>query len=134
MPHQNDRDMKELLFQIGVPFATAFLGGFAGWFFKRKRIAIENRGLATHNHRQDITNIDAAVDTWRKVVDNLEEQVARLLEQRQKDSQQISELSREVLSLRNEVLGLQNQLARQTEKQEKIERYERLLDENGIAF
>ena len=72
--------MKELLFQIGVPFATAFLGGFSGWFFKRKRIEIENRGLATSNHRQDITNIDAAVDTWRKVVDNLEEQISHLLE------------------------------------------------------
>ncbi|MCM1042380.1 MAG: hypothetical protein NC396_08165 [Bacteroides sp.] len=125
--------MKEILIQIGVPFATAFLGGFAGWFFKRKRYEIENRGLATTNHRQDITNIDAAIDTWKKVVDNLEEQVARLLEQRQKDSLQISELSREVLNLRNEVMSLQNQLARQNENQEKIKRYEDLLARNGIA-
>ncbi len=125
--------MKEILLQIGVPFATAFLGGFAGWFFKRKRFEIENRGLATTNHRQDITNIDAAVDTWRKVVDNLEEQIARLLEQRQRDSLQISELSREVLSLRNEVLCLQSKLEKQTGNLEKIARYERLLGENGIA-
>ena len=134
MPHPNGRDMKELLFQIGVPFATAFLGGFAGWFFKRKRIEIENRGLATSNHRQDITNIDAAVDTWRKVVDNLEEQISHLLEQRQKDSLQISELSREVLNLRNEVLVLQNKLEQQAGNLEKIARYEKLLNENGIVF
>lgn len=126
--------MKELLLQIGVPFATAFLGGFAGWFFKRKRFEIENRGLDTSNDRQDITNIDAAVDTWRKVVDNLEEQIARLLEQRQKDSLQISELSQEVLNLRNEVLVLQNRLEQQAGNLEKIARYEKLLNENGISF
>lgn len=125
--------MKEILIQIGVPFTTAFLGGFAGWFFKRKRYEIENRGLSTTNHRQDITNIDAAIDTWKKVVDNLEEQVARLLEQRQKDSLQISELSREVLTLRNEVMHLQNQLTLQNENQEKIKRYEELLAQNGLA-
>ncbi len=126
--------MEPLIYQILIPFATAFLGGFCGWFFKRKRIEKENQGLDDANKRQEITNIDAAVDTWQKVVDSLEVQIGKLLKQRQEDSRQISELSNEVCDLRRQVILLQSQLVSQEEYQAKIERYERLLAKHGIAY
>lgn len=126
--------MNTLLYQIAVPFATAFLGAFAGWFFKRKRLERENKALDSENQRKEITNIDAAVATWQKVVDALELQIAKLLEQRKEDNHQIAELSREVCDLRREVNRLQSKLAAQTEYQAKIERYEKLLDAHGIAY
>ncbi len=126
--------METIALQIIIPFLTAFLGGFAGWFFKRKRLAKENKALDSENNRKDITNIDAAVDTWQKVVDALEGQVSKLLEQRQADSLQITELSRKVCELQMQVTNLKAALQSQSEYQAKIERYEKLLAAHGIAY
>lgn len=126
--------METLAYQIVVPFVTAFLGGFAGWFFKRKRLAKENEGLDSENDRKEIANIDAALETWQKVVEALEKQIDKLLAQRRADSLKIEALSRQVTELQGKVDGMQSRL-RLTEKLEKkVARYERLLLENGIAY
>lgn len=126
--------MNDLMIQILVPFLTAFLGGFAGWFFKRKRLEIENRNLKKTTESQDITNIDAAVRTWKNVVDALEEQVTKLLKQRQEYSNQIEELTKEVVGLRQQVRNLQKRLEVQADDDAKIRKYETLLATHGIAY
>ena len=126
--------METLAYQIVVPFVTAFLGGFAGWIFKRKRLAKENEGVDSENDRKEIANIDAALETWQKVVEALEKQIDKLLAQRRADSLKIEALSRQVTELQGKVDGMQSRL-RLTEKLEKkVARYERLLLENGIAY
>lgn len=102
----------DLIGQIFIPFATAFLGAFAGWFFKRHRLQRENVQLDKANEAQDITNFGAAVDTWQKLVAALDEQIVKLLAQSKEDSTRISELTQEVYSLRQQVDQLQQQLAR----------------------
>lgn len=104
------------------------MGSVVGWIVGRARQKREVRRL-------DIDNIDAATETWKKVVDALEEQIEKLVEQRRQDSQQIFELTTEVLSLRSQVTELQSGLTLMaTTNQDKIDRYEKLLSDNGIAF
>lgn len=126
--------METLAYQIVVPFVTAFLGGFAGWFFKRKRLEKENEGLDSENDRKDIANIDAAVETWQKVVKALEEQISKLLAQRQEDSRKIEELSLRVSELQGTVDGMRSRLKLTEKLEKKVARYERILAENGIAY
>lgn len=102
----------DLIGQIFIPFATAFLGAFAGWFFKRQRLQKENVQLDKANEAQDITNFGAAVDTWKKLVAALDEQIVKLLAQSKEDSTRIAELTQEVYNLRQQVDQLQKQLAR----------------------
>lgn len=126
--------MENLAYQILTPFATAFMGGLVGWFFKRKRLAKENQALDHENDAKDITNIDAAVATWQKVVDALEGQIAKLLEQRKADADRIEQLGARIVELQGKVDAMQARL-RLTEKLEKkVTRYEKLLDEHGIAY
>lgn len=126
--------METLAYQIIVPFATAFLGGFAGWFFKRKRLAKENEGLDSENDRRDITNIDAAVATWQKVVDALEGQIAKLLAQRQADADRIDRLGAKIVELQGKIDGMQARLRLAEKLEKKVTRYEKLLGDNGIAY
>lgn len=126
--------MAPILQQILIPTVTAFLGYLCSWVFNRHRARREDSGMDKENTAKDIANIDAATNTWQKVVDALEGQVSKLLQQRQEDSRQISELSREVCDLRRQVSDLQSQLVTQAEYQAKIERYERLLAKHGIAY
>ena len=126
--------METLAYQIVVPFVTAFLGGFAGWFFKRKRLEKENEGLDSENDRKDIANIDAAVETWQKVVKALEEQISKLLAQRQEDSRKIEELSLRVSELQGTVDGMRSRLKLTEKLEKKVARYERILAENSIAY
>lgn len=102
----------DLIGQIFIPFATAFLGAFAGWFFKRHRLERENVQLDKANEAQDITNFGAAVETWQKLVAALDHQIVKLLAQSKEDSNRISELTQEVYNLRQQVDQLQKQLAR----------------------
>lgn len=126
--------MDALWVKILVPALTAFFGAFAGWFFKRKRMALENSHLASENKKEDIQTIDAAVATWQKVVDALEEQISKLLDQRKGDAERIDTLSARIVELQDKVDDLQNRL-RITEKLEKkVARYEKLLADHGIAY
>ncbi len=102
----------DLIGQIFIPFATAFLGAFAGWFFKRHRLEKENVQLDKVNEAQDITNFGAAVDTWQKLVAALDDRIVKLLAQSKEDSTRIAELTQEVYNLRQQVDQLQKQLAR----------------------
>ena len=126
--------MESTILQIILYAATAFIGALITRLFDRHRAKREDKHLDKENDAQDITNIDAAVNTWQKVVNALEEQVSRLLQQRQEDCRHIEKLTREVSDLRQQVQGLQSRLASQTEYQRKIERYEKLLTERGIAY
>ena len=140
--------MNELALKILVPFVTALLGYFAKWLFDRHRLKREDAKLDKITDAQVITNIDAATKTWQKVVDALEEQVDKLLKQRQADSEQIDKLlaqrqaddrqiaalSKEVADFREQVETLQRKLAAQAYNEEKIERYEKLLDAHSIAY
>lgn len=126
--------METVTYQIIVPFVTAFLGAFVGWFFKRHRLAKENQSLDHENDRKDITNIDAAVATWQKVVDALEGQIAKLLEQRKADADRIEQLGTKIVELQGKVDELQARL-RLTEKLEKkVSRYEKIMAEHGIIY
>jgi cell shape-determining protein MreC len=93
-----------------------FLGTFFGWFFGRKR--------------QNIDTIDAAVETWKKIVDSLQEQIDRLLEQRASDAAKnhhIEQLQEQVASTEMKVKSV-NRL------EKTIARYEKLMDAAGIEY
>lgn len=113
LPSQTERRVEmELLKEVLLPFVTAFMGGFAGWFFKRHRLARENRQLDKTTEAQEITNFGAAVGTWQKLVSALDDQIIKLLAQRKEDSRRITELTHEVYSLRQQVDQLRKQLSR----------------------
>lgn len=112
--------MSETLSAIMLALGTGFTGAFSGWFFGRKR--------------QNIENIDMALETWQKVVDSLEKRVGILLEK-------VDALTLENERLKNEVSNLRDELLASNKKDKKIEqlerkiiRYERLLADNGIEF
>lgn len=126
--------MENLAYQILMPFATAFMGGLAGWFFKRKRLKKENEALDSENERKGIANIDAAVATWQKVVAALEGQIAKLLEQRKADAGRIEQLGAKIVELQGKVDAMQARLRLTDKLEKKVTRYEKLLDEHGIAY
>ncbi len=104
-----------------------FVGAFFGWFFGRKR--------------QNIDTIDAAVETWKKIVNSLQEQIDRLLEQRASDAAKIESLSEQVKQQSLRIEQLQEQVASMEMKvksvnrlEETIDRYEKLMDAAGIEY
>ncbi len=106
---------------------TAFVGVFFGWLFGRKR--------------QNIDTIDAAVETWKKIVDSLQEQIDRLLEQRASDAAKIESLSEQVKQQNVHIEELKEQVSSTEMKvksvnrlEKTIARYEKLLDANGIEY
>jgi len=100
----------ELITTIIISFGTGLAGCFGGWFFGRKR--------------QNIDNIDAAVETWKKVVNSLEEQVEKSLKREEQSRNCIEELKESVRMLRMEVNNLT----------EKLQKTEKLLKEHNIEF
>jgi len=118
----------ELIF-IGIvsPVITAVVAGWLGWFFGRKR--------------QKIDNIDAATDTFNKIIEQLRKEIG--IYQREKDSsgelikqqsQQIKELTGEVRRLSEEVEGLLRWKKENIALKKKIEKYEKLLTTNNIDY
>lgn len=112
--------MNEVASTVIIALGTALAGSFGGWIFGRKR--------------QNIENIDMALNTWQKVVDSLEKQVQILLEK-------VDNLSKENDSLKMEVSKLRDEIATTTRRNKKIEqlektmvRYEKLLSDNRIDF
>lgn len=103
------------------------IGSLSGWLIGRKK--------------QRIEEIDAAVETWRKIVDSLQEQIDKLLLQRQEDSEKIEkltretiELNRQVKTLREEVENLQQKVKSINKLEKTIARYEKLLEEHNITY
>lgn len=112
---------------ILTSLGSTFLGVFFGWFFGRKR--------------QNIDTIDAAVETWKKIVDSLQEQIDHLLEQRASDAAKIELLSEQVKQQNHHIEQLQEQVASTEMKvksvnrlEKTIARYEKLMDAAGIEY
>lgn len=112
---------------IVTSLGGTFVGAFFGWFFGRKR--------------QNIDTIDAAVETWKKIVDSLQEQIDRLLVQRASDAAKIESLSEQVKQQNAHIEQLQEQVSSMEMKvksvnrlEKTIARYEKLMDAAGIEY
>lgn len=112
---------------IGSTVIGTFVGGLTGWLFGRRR--------------QNIDNIDAAVETWKKIVDSLQEQIDKLLAQRASDAAKIESLSQQVKQQNLHIEQLQEQVASTEAKVKSVSRlemtvarYEKLMDAAGIEY
>lgn len=112
--------MNEVASTIVIALGTGLAGSFGGWIFGRKR--------------QNIENIDMALETWQKVVDSLEKRVDTLLTKVDALSKENDELKDEIAKLREEI-ALSAKRNKKNEQLEKtIAKYEKLLTDNGIHF
>ena len=103
------------------------IGSVLGWLFGRRR--------------QNIDNIDAAVETWQKIVDALQAQIERLLKQRESDAQKIDALTREITlqvnqieNLKMKVEKLETEVAKKDRLEALLKRYENLMTDAGIPY
>ena len=106
---------------------SSLAGTLLGWLFGRRR--------------QNIDNIDAAVETWQKIVDALQAQIERLLQQRESDAQKIETLSREINlqinqieNLKMKVEKLETEVAKKDRLEAILKRYEHLMSDAGISY
>lgn len=112
---------------IIIALGTGLASSFTTWLFSRKQ--------------QDIANIDAAITTWNKIVDSLENRVNKLLEECSALREENSKLLLEIPALKREINNLKNETKRNVkyekrikELDEKVSRYEHLLAGNGIDY
>ncbi|MBO7648752.1 MAG: hypothetical protein J6S48_05270 [Bacteroidales bacterium] len=89
----------------------------------------------------ELGNINTAVETWKKIVDSLQEQIDRLLEQRTSDAAKIESLSEQVKQqnahieeLKEQVSSMEMKVKSVNRLEKTIARYEKLLDANGIEY
>ena len=89
----------------------------------------------------ELGNINTAVETWKKIVDSLQEQIDRLLEQRASDAAKIESLSEQVKQqnahieeLKEQVSSMEMKVKSVNRLEKTISRYEKLLDANGIEY
>lgn len=127
-------DLGYYIFTLVSGLFTAGLGGFFGWFFTRKQYNSQVKN-------QDITNIDAAFETWQKIINSLETRVDKLLGDcevlRGENTnllKEISELKNEIMKLKTESKKIVRYEKKITELEEKVAEYEHLLSSNGIAY
>ena len=141
---------------------TGFGTSFFTWLFSYgynkatiKKLKVEVDGLKSLNKGSEITNIDAAIDTWQKIVDSLEGQIERLLEQkgnniaekltlenrldqlmklRESDAREIADMKKEIEELNQTVSNLKGYAKENEELKKRIKKYEKLLTDNNIAF
>jgi peptidoglycan hydrolase CwlO-like protein len=99
---------------------ASVLGTFCGWFFGRKR--------------QKIENIDAATETWQKIVDALEARLMKELEKVQCYEQKIEELTKQVHDLKTEIEELKDGNRKMRLLEKKVLKYEKLLTDNKIDY
>lgn len=119
--------MENIIATILISLGTGIAGSFSGWFFGRKR--------------QKIANIDAATETWQKIVNSLECQIDKLLKQREQDAIKIEEMSMqmcamkaEIASLKQDIETLQSKIKNIQKLENKIVKYEKLLNDNNINY
>lgn len=100
----------------------------------KKKAEEEAKGAA-------LENIDAAVETWKKIVNSLQEQIDKLLAQRASDAVKIEGLSEEVKQQNQRIEQLQEQVASMDAKvksvsrlEKTVARYEKLMDAAGIEY
>lgn len=112
--------MNDILATIFVALGTGFAGAFSGWFFTRKR--------------QNLENIDIALDTWQKVIDSLERRVSVQLDKIDKFAQENDDLRTETLTLKREICRLKKENDKLIKLEAKIKYYEKILADNGITY
>lgn len=108
----------ETLTTLLITFGTGMVSAFCGWFFGRKK--------------QRIEEIDAATETWKKIVNSLEEEIGKLLAQRADDSKKIDSMKEEIESLKSKLGDFNSVLKRVDRLEKKVTRYEKLLEDNNI--
>jgi len=113
--------------EIIIAVIGAFVSSFGLWFFSRKKHRLEN--------------IDMAIGTWQKIVDNLETRIDRLLKDSESLREENNKLRQEVsrLGLEIEKFKLENKrkedYVMQIAELEKRNRYfMRILDDRGIVY
>jgi peptidoglycan hydrolase CwlO-like protein len=99
---------------------TSVLAAFCGWFFGRKK--------------QKIENIDAATETWQKIVDALETRLMKELEKVQCYEQKIEDLTEQVRNLKTEIEELKDSNRKMRLLEKKVLKYEKLLTDNKIDY
>ena len=122
-----DKGGKFMIETIIISLGTALAGTFSGWFFGRKK--------------QSIETIDMALNTWQKVIDNLEKRIECMLVESKQLREENESLRQEIRELRVELDSFKNQ-QRKIDKyeknikqlEEKLAAYENLLTVNGIKF
>ena len=89
----------------------------------------------------ELGNINTAVETWKKIVDSLQEQIDRLLEQRASDAAKIESLSEQVKQqnatieeLKEQVASMEMKVKSVSRLEKTIARYEKLMDAAGIEY
>lgn len=105
-----------ILYSLG----STLLGGLTGWFFGRKK--------------QKIDEINAATDTFNKIIESLESKIDNFLAQQKLDSCKIAELTKEVGFLREEIEQIKGNRVENIKLKKKIEKYEKLLTDNNIVY
>jgi len=119
--------LENILIWIISPVAGMVAGAWGGWFFGRKR--------------QRIDTIDAATDTFNKIIQQLRSEVGIYQQEKDKhtelirqQSQKINELADQVKKLSEEVECLRREKRENALLKKKIDKYTRLLDSHNIEY
>ena len=109
------------------PVISMVAGAWRGWFFGRKR--------------QRVDTIDAATDTFNKIIEQLRKEIGIYQQEKDKhteliqnQSRQIKDLADQVRKLSEEVEGLRREKRENALLKKKIDKYERLLDSHNIEY
>jgi peptidoglycan hydrolase CwlO-like protein len=101
-------------------YLLAPITGVITWIVTRKKRKIEE--------------VDAAYDTWNKIVSSLRTQIDTLVDDNKKLREKLEEMNGEIEQLRVELKGLKEQNKHVKALRGKIEQYEKLLKDNKISF
>ncbi len=96
-------DLGKNLLMILAPVITSIGGGFAGWFFRRRRELVDTQGI-------ELKNIESATRMWRENAETWQEQLKDLrndyLQLIEKHDELLKELK--VLEVKVQELTLEN--------------------------
>ena len=126
--------LEMILLYIIAPSVTIGLSVWGGWFFGRKK--------------QRIETIDAATDTFNKIIKQLREQVEAYVgkddinterfnkqeTQLNTATKKIEELESTIKRLSDEVESLRREKKENALLKKKIDKYTKLLDDNNIEY
>ncbi len=112
--------MTEALITIFVSLGTGMAAAFSGWFFGRKK--------------QNIEAIDMALDTWKKVIDQLEGRVEVLLRKVDELQNENVALKEEIAMLKAEIMTSKSDKRKIEQLERKVAKYEKILIDNNIDY
>ena len=87
------------IISIITPILTSIGGGFAGWFFTRKREAVDVQGI-------ELKNVESVARMWRENAETWEEQLKELREDYLDLLEKHDELLKELKGLERKVQHL----------------------------